>query len=31
MGAFSYAPETLGNEKHQGLKNHALPEWLLLL
>lgn len=31
MGVFSCAPETLGDGKHQGVKNHALPEWLPLL
>lgn len=31
MGAFSCAPGTLGDGTHQRVKNHALPEWLLLL
>lgn len=31
IGAFSCAPGTLGDGKHQGVKNHALLEWLLLL
>lgn len=31
MGAFSCAPETLGDGKHQRVKNHELTERLLLL
>lgn len=31
MGAFSCTPGTLGDRKLQGVKNHALPEWLLFL
>lgn len=30
-GAFSCAPGTLGDGKHQGVKNLGPPEWLLLL
>lgn len=31
MGAFSCAPGTLGDKTHQGVKNRALPNCLLLL